>query len=49
MYNCDRRSLFDCRILPQQGRNGATGPGTPVGTWPLWYQFVRKIVQMKSQ
>jgi hypothetical protein len=28
---------------------GQLGPGTPVGTRPLWYQFIRKIVQTKIQ
>ena len=32
-------SLFDCHILPQQGRNRATGLGTWTDTQPLWCQF----------
>jgi hypothetical protein len=42
-------SLFDCRVLPQQGRNGATGSGTWVGARPLWCQCGMARVFPKSQ
>jgi hypothetical protein len=42
-------SLFDCRVLPQQGRNGAAGLGTWVGAQPLWYQCGMAGVVPKSQ
>jgi hypothetical protein len=42
-------SLFDCRVLPQQGCNRATGSGTRIGALPLWYQCERAEVIPKSQ
>jgi hypothetical protein len=42
-------SLFDCRDLPQQGCNGATGLGTWVGARPLWYQCGMDRVFPKGQ
>ena len=42
-------SLFDCRVLPQQGRDGAAGLGTWVGARPLWCQFGTAGVFWKSQ
>ncbi len=42
-------SLFDCRVLPQQGRDGATGLGTWVGARPLWYQCGMDGVFPKGQ
>jgi hypothetical protein len=41
-------SLFDCRVLPQQGRDGAIEMGTWVGAWPLWYQCKMAMVFLKS-
>jgi hypothetical protein len=34
-------SLFDCRVLPQQGRDGATGSGTRIGALPPLLVSVR--------
>jgi hypothetical protein len=42
-------SLFDCRVLPQQSYDGATGLGTWVGARPLWYQCGTAGVFPKSQ
>ncbi len=28
--------LFDCRVLPQQGRDGATGLGSSGAKWRQW-------------
>jgi hypothetical protein len=42
-------SLFDCHVLPQQGRNRATGLGTWVGAQPLWYQCGMDGVFPKGQ
>ncbi len=58
MYNLDRRGLFDCRVLAQQGRGGGDWKhhkmvfpfgNSPMGLWVFdWKASNRLIVQPQA-